>query len=360
MKRLLLPLLLLPLLTAAAPQAPVTAADAQWNAGTYAVSWSTARPGAPVDVFVAADPLAAPSAMRKLADNDTDGAESFREPLGPGVRPYFYVRADRAAAGVRVATRVVPLAGASNFRDLGGYPTENGRRVKWGQVFRSNALAELSAADYQTVDRLGVRLVCDLRAGDERAAQPTRWQGREPVFLTSPKENLDFNVRSLFGDGPPEAAKVRANFIGFYRDMPKAYAAEYKAMFARMAAGETPMLVHCTAGKDRTGVGSALILTALGVPRSIVVADYAMSEKFQQSTMRQQASGGDGKPAPSASLLARLPPEVIQVLMRTEPAYIEAALDSIEREYGSVQGYLTQELGVTPAQVAALRRRYTE
>ena len=359
MKRALLPLLLLPLLAAAAPQAPVTAADVQWNAGTYAVSWTTAKSGTPVDVFVAADPLASPQAMKKLADNDTDGAESFREPLGPGVRPYFFVRADRAAAGVRVATRVVPLAGASNFRDLGGYPTENGRRVKWGQVFRSNALAELSAADYQTVDGLGVRMVCDLRAGDERRALPTRWQGREPVFLTSPKENLDFNVKSLIGEGRPEAAKVRANFIGFYREMPKGYAPEYKAMFARLLAGDTPMLVHCTAGKDRTGVGSALILTALGVPRSVVVTDYALSEKYQQSTMRQQASSDSGKASPSA-MLAQFPPEVLQVLMRTDPAYIEAALDAIEQEYGSVQGYLTKELGVTPAQVAALRQRYTE
>ena len=359
MKPILFPLLALPLLVAAAPQAPVTAADVQWKAGAYDVSW-TAKAGTPVDVYVSADPQAGPAAMKLLADNDTDGAESFRDPLGAGVRPYFYVRADKAASGVRIATRVIPLTGASNFRDIGGYPTTDGHRVKWGQIYRSNALSGLTAADYKTVDGLGVRLVCDLRTDDERLKQPTKWQGRPPEFLNSPKANLDFDVGAFLGDGEPSAAKARAAFIGFYKQTHKAYAPEYKAMFQKLVAGDSPMLVHCTAGKDRTGVGSALILTALGVPRSIVVSDYALSEKYQQSTLRQQAPAADGKPDPTMAMMAKLPPEVLQVLMRTEPAYIEATLDAIDEEYGSVQGYLTKELGVSPADVAALRKRYTE
>ena len=129
-------------------------------------------------------------------------------------------------------------------------------------------------------------------------------------------------------------------------------------MFARLKAGQTPMLVHCTAGKDRTGVGSALILTALGVPRSVVVSDYALSEKYQQSTMRQQAARTQANPATEAFM--KLPPEVIQVLMRTEPAYIEATLDALTAEYGSVEGYLAKELDVSAADIAALRKRYTE
>lgn len=357
MKRIFLPLLALPLLTAAAPPPAVTAADVRYKAGAYEVTWTTAKAGAPVDVYVSADPVALPKAMKPLADNDTDGAESFREPLGPGVRPYFYVKADGAATGVRIATRVIPLTGASNFRDVGGYPTTDGRRVKWGQVFRSNALSDLTAADYKTVDGLGVRMVCDLRTDQERSAQPTKWQGRPPQFLNSPKANLDFDAKSLMGEGTPSAAKVRENFIAFYRQTPKVYAAEYKAMFAKLKAGDTPMLVHCTAGKDRTGVGSALILTALGVPRSIIVSDYAISEKYQQSTMRQQAARADD---PATAAIAKLPPEVLMVLMRTEPAYIEATLDALTAEYGSVEAFLAKELDVSAADIAALRKRYTE
>ena len=357
MKRFILPLIALPLLTAAAPAPAITAADVRYNAGAYEISWTTSQPGAPVDVYVSASPSIAPSAMKKLKDNDLDGAESFRNPLGEGVRPYFYVRADSAPTGVRVATRVIPLSGASNFRDVGGYPTADGHRVKWGQIFRSNALSELTAADYKTVDGLGITLVCDLRTDQERIAQPTKWQGKAPAFLNSPKANLDFDVGALLGDGAPTKAKVRDNFIAFYRETPKVYAAEYKAMFSRLKAGEAPMLVHCTAGKDRTGVGSALILTALGVPRSIVVSDYAMSEKYQQSTMRQQAGRTND---PTAAAMAKIPPEVLAVLMRTEPAYIEATLDALTAEYGSVEGYLAKELGVSASDLAALRKRYTE
>ena len=359
MKRALLPLFALPLLAAAAPPpAAVTAADVRWSAGSYEVSWTTAKPGAPVDVYVSADPDALPKAMKKLADDDTDGAESFRDPLGAGVRPYFYVQAEGAPTGVRIATRVIPLSGASNFRDVGGYPAADGRRVKWGEIFRSNALSGLTAEDYKTVDGLGVRLVCDLRTNQEREAQPTQWQGRPPAFLNSPKANLDFDASALIGEGTPTQAKVRDNFIAFYRQTPKVYAGEYKAMFARLKAGEAPMLVHCTAGKDRTGVASALILTALGVPRSIVVSDYAMSEKYQQSTMRQQAARGANDPTMAA--MAKIPPEVLMVLMRTDPAYIEATLDALSAEYGSVEGYLAKELDVSAADIVALRKRYTE
>lgn len=357
MKRALFALAALPLLTAAAPPAAITTADVQRTGDGYAVTWRTSTAGAPVDVFVSADPAAKPAAMKKLVNDDRDGAETFREPLGPGVRPYFFVQANGAKDGVRVATRVVPLTGASNFRDVGGYPAAGGKRVKWGQIFRSNALSGLTAEDYQTVKGLQIRLVCDLRSGEERAAQPTRWQGQEPAFLTSPKGNLDFNLKSLIGEGKPDAATVRANFISFYKQSPKVYGPEYKAMFRRMIAGETPMLVHCSAGKDRTGVGSALILTALGVPRNIVVSDYALSEKYQQTTLR--SASGD-KPNPAMSQMAQIPPEVMQVLMRTEPAYIEATLDALAAEYGSVEGYLQKELGVTPAEIADLRRRYTE
>jgi protein-tyrosine phosphatase len=357
MKRIFLPLLALPLLTAAAPPPAITAADVRWNAGSYDVTWTTAKPGAPVDVFVSADPLAPRGKMKKLADDDTDGKESFRDPLGAGVRPYFFVQADKAPTGVRIATRVIPLTGASNFRDVGGYPAASGNRVKWGQIFRANALSGLTADDYKTVDSLGIRLVCDLRTDEERLSQPTKWQGKPPAFLNSPKANLDFDAGALLGDGQPTAAKVRENFIAFYRQTPKVYAAEYKAMFTRLKAGETPMIVHCTAGKDRTGVGSALILTALGVPRSVVVSDYAMSEKYQQSTMRQQAARAND---PAMAAMAKLPPEVMQVLMRTEPAYIEATLDALTAEYGSVEAYLDKELDVSAADIAALRKRYTE
>lgn len=347
------------LLAAASAPAPVlTSAQVQRQGGTYELSWSTSRPGAPVDVFVAGRPDAPARELKRLADDDTDGRASFTAPLGEGVRPYFYVRPDAARTGLWTAARVVPLQGAANFRDLGGYATADGRHVKWGLIYRSNSLAGLTADDYRVVRSLGVRLVCDLRTDQERAEEPTRWQGQAPKFLNSPKANLDINMRALFGDGPPTGEVVRANFIKFYAETPKAYAGEYKAMFRRLIEGDAPMLMHCTAGKDRTGVGSALVLTALGVPRPTVVADYAMSAPLLAAA--PPAAAPDLGRSPSTAMLAKLPPDVIQALMGSEPAYIESTLDALTAEYGSVEGFLDKELGVTAADLAALRARYLE
>lgn len=341
----------------------VTEASVVLKDGAYQVTWKTSRPGAPVDLYVAGSPDAPLKAMRKLADNDKDGVASVTAAQAGANRPYFYVVADGDKTGVRTATRVVPLQGAANFRDLGGYSAANGKHVRWGQVFRSNGLSTLTDADYKTVGDLDVRLVCDLRTDQERKTQPTVWRGGKavPVFLNSPKAGLDMDMRALFGNGPPTPQAVRANFIGFYKMMPEVYAGEYKAMFEKLLAGDAPMLVHCSAGKDRTGVASALILTALGVSRATVAADYAMSETLldTESARRAMAAGAKSDD-PNAAMFAKLPPEITRVLMRTEPAYVEAALDAVTEKYGSVEAYLDKVLGVDAKDLAALRARYLE
>lgn len=341
------------LLTGASAPAPqITSAQVEMAGADYAVAWATTKPGAPVDVFVAARPDAPRDELKRLADDDRDGKASFHEPLGEGVRPYFYVRADGAATGLWTAERIVPLEGATNFRDIGGYATADGRHVRWGQIYRSNSLNGLTAADYKIVRGLGVRLVCDLRTDQERVDEPTKWQGPPPEFLNSPKAALETNMRALFGDGPPTGEAVRANFIKFYADMPLAYAGEYKAMFRRLINGEAPMIMHCTAGKDRTGVGSALVLSALGVPRATVVADYAMSAPLLAKSPRELTGAN--------AMFAKLPPDVMQALGASDPAYIESTLSALDARYGSVEGFLNKELGVTPADIATLRRRYLE
>lgn len=352
-----------PAVQARTAPAQVTEASVVLKDGTYQVAWKTSRPGAPVDLYVSGSPSAPLKAMRKLADNDADGAAAVTAAQAGAARPYFYVVADGARTGLRAATRVVPLEGAANFRDLGGYATTGGKHVRWGQVFRSNGLSALTDADYRTVGDLDVRLVCDLRTDQERKTQPTVWRGGKavPVFLNSPKAGLDMDMRALFGNGPPSVEAVRANFIGFYKLMPDAYAEEYRAMFDKLLAGDAPMLVHCSAGKDRTGVASALILTALGVPRATVSADYAMSETLLNTADARRAMAAGAKADdPKAAMFAKLPPEITRVLMRTEPAYVEAALEAIEQKYGSVEAYLDKVLGVDAKDLAALRARYLE
>jgi protein-tyrosine phosphatase len=140
--------------------------------------------------------------------------------------------------------------------------------------------------------------------------------------------------------------------------MPDEYHAEYAAMIHRIAAGELPILVHCTAGKDRTGVAMAVLLSTLGVPRQTVLEDYALTEKLVPAP-----AAAAEKPAPvggaSAALapLAQLPVESRQALWRSDPDYISAALDAIDREYGSVDAYVERGLGVSKSELGALRAK---
>ena len=343
-----------------AETAGVVSANAVYADGAYTVTWTLTRRGA-ADVYAAARPGVPLSATTRVATHGAAGLATMVDPLGPGVRPYFYVVPQGAKTGTWTATRVVPLQGASNFRDLGGYATEDGHRVAWGVLFRSNGLSNLTDGDYRTIDGLGVKSVVDLRTDQERTAQPTQWKGEAPNFYQSPKPGVDSEMRNLFGQGRPEAAKVTAAMIGFYRTMPDAYAEEFRAMFQRLLAGQTPIIVHCTAGKDRTGVASALILSALGVPRATIVADYAMSQDLLYHRAQQQSlPAASAKPDPTQAMMAHLPPDVAKALLASDPAYIEAALDHASAEYGSVDGYLEKRLGVGPGERAALRARYLQ
>jgi protein-tyrosine phosphatase len=150
--------------------------------------------------------------------------------------------------------------------------------------------------------------------------------------------------------------------------MPDEYHDEYAAMFHRIAAGQLPLLVHCTAGKDRTGVATAVLLTTLGVPRQTVVEDYELTGKLvpapaaaaqRAAPVGGAAISGAATPGGSAPLspLAQLPVESREALWRSDPAYISAALDAIEREYGSVDVYLERELGLAKSEVQAIRAK---
>lgn len=341
----------------AAP-AQVTAARVSLDHGQYRLTWSTNLPRIAVDVYAArAEDAPAPQWKLVLRHDIADEA-TIADPFGAPDRPYFYVVPEpRGRQGAWAATRVVPLQGAANFRDLGGYQTADGHHVVWGELFRSNALAALTDQDYRLIDRLHIKLVVDLRTAQERQSAPTRWQGVPPQFVLSPKLALNFNTRALFGPQRPSAARVRATMTAFYQQMPEAYAGEFRIMFRHLLAGDVPMIMHCTAGKDRTGMGSALLLLALGVPRATVVDDYSISGELLYARQASEPAAVK-KRDPLAGMIASLPPDVRQALLASDPAYINAALDSIIARHGSIDAYLQQKLGVGPAERAKLRQLY--
>ena len=342
-----------------AAQAParVVSAEALFAQDSYTVRWTTSRPGAPVRIYVSVDPSASPAHMKLLLAGARQGEAVFRQPVKPGLRPYFLIRT-QTGPGLRTATRVVPLEGVSNFRDLGGYPAADGRHVKWGAIFRSNALADLTPDDFRTVAGLGVQLVCDLRTQGERSNQPTRWPGTAPKVFTSSKAEMSGALTAMLGTGTPTPESARKGLIAFYRQAPDTYAEEYRAVFSRLLQGETPMIVHCTAGKDRTGVAAALILSALGTPRDVIIQDYALSAGLLRAGAERRARSPGYRA--NTAFASRLGPDVMAALNASDPEFIQAALDSAASEYGSVEAYLEQVLKIGPAERAALKARYLE
>jgi protein-tyrosine phosphatase len=248
---------------------------------------------------------------------------------------------------------VIPLYGQSNFRDLGGYTTADGRRVKPGLIFRSGELSNLTPDDYRVLATLRLRTVYDLRTDGERAAAPTVWAAGPVQTLASSKPGSPLAGLSPTGGGALTPAVARTIMLGFYRQMPTAYAPEFKVIFQQLLDDQAPLLLHCTAGKDRSGLASALILTALGVPRAQVVADYELTNRHLDLADLRRAGV-------NSAFLARMPPDVAQVFLAADPAYLQASFQAIDQNYGSIDAYLAQVLSIGPVQKAKLRSLYLQ
>jgi len=257
--------------------------------------------------------------------------------------------------------RTVALNGQRNFRDLGGYRTTDGRRqVRWGMLYRSGTLARLTDQDYATLAPLGISTIVDFRTTAERNAEPTNWRAGEPeVLFKSYGTKGEAALMAVLTAPNSKQVDVRNAMIGFYRQMPEQYADQYGEIFHHLVAYKTPLLFHCTAGKDRTGLAAALILMTLGVSRADAVADYVLTEKA--GDFRATGTGATTSAAndPYAAMRATQA-ELMAPLLRADPAYLDAALDQITKDYGSVQTFVSKRLGVSNAEVAILRARLLE
>ncbi|WP_149194420.1 tyrosine-protein phosphatase [Luteimonas suaedae] len=281
------------------------------------------------------------------------------------VRPYVRIKDDEGRESL-IGERVLPLEGGINFRDLGGYQAGDGRQVRWGRLFRSGAMDTLTDGDYAYLQRLGIKTICDLRRPQERNAAPTQANriGQEVEYLSWDYElkfDGDILKRAFAGGGDPKEAAIRM-MSGFYRTMPKEFAPRYRTAFDALKAGDG-LLFNCSAGKDRTGLLAALVLTTLGVPQDTVIADYAMSQRVPSlQKLRQRSSDptGDKAADPTAAAFAKLPPEAVDALMGTDPVYLHSAFDQIRADYGSIDAYIERELGVSPADRIALQGMYLE
>lgn len=261
------------------------------------------------------------------------------------------------------SARVLDLDGSCNFRDCGGYETRDGARLRWGRLYRSGLMARMTPAATARLGSLGVRAVCDLRRTKERSHHPNPALGPGVrVFEWDIPAELSVGSRLDFA-GWTDAQAAHAAMVRFYGELPYVLQPRLAGTFAAIehAAGEGATIVHCSAGKDRTGVAIALVLESLGVPRETILEDYmltATAVDLRQQLLGRGASGLGLAATPTR--LLQLPPHSLQALLGVHPDYLQASLAAIEARHGSVRRYLQDELGVTTATVGRVQELLLE
>jgi protein-tyrosine phosphatase len=239
--------------------------------------------------------------------------------------------------------RLIALEGAVNFRDLGGYITTDGRRTRWRQLFRADGLGELSEADLEVMRQLGIRTVIDLRSGYEM----------EQSRFNVDAHPVDFHHFPFIDQLPDvEAWDRKPGLLGAqYKEMLDDATAQIIGALEVLAAAEArPAVFHCTAGKDRTGLLSAIVLSLLGVPEDTVVADYALSgEAMERLRAKLILKYPDGK-----DVIAD-----IDEVFSADPSNMVNLFAHLRDRYGSISGYLST-IGASDALVDRLREALLE
>lgn len=257
--------------------------------------------------------------------------------------------------------RVIPLEGGLNFRDLGGYETRDGRRVRWRRLFRSGVMSRLTAADEGCLHSLGIRALCDLRTRRERERETVRWIGENAIRLEWDYDPRHLSLRSAASAPGFSARLAHSAMVEFYRALPSLFAPQYGALFAQLAAGTLPLVFGCSAGKDRTGMAAALILTSLGVAPEDVLLDFTLTDRVADLERfvltRPHGSLGLGE---QQSYLRALSPEVRAPLLRAAPEYLNAAFEQIKRDHGSLEGYLHDQLHLRDDSLTQMRAHLLE
>ncbi|HTV10675.1 MAG TPA: tyrosine-protein phosphatase [Acidimicrobiales bacterium] len=243
--------------------------------------------------------------------------------------------------------RTIPFEGASNFRDLGGYPNARGRRTRWGAVYRSGALHKLTAADSVVFQRLGVQAVFDLRGNTERAQQPDPMPSVHlPVQDELPEHEM---AQLLRAQSASEAEEI---MFGIYLDLLEERAPVFGRLLTELAdRAKLPALFHCAAGKDRAGLASALLLSALEVDRESVLADYELTGEL----IREEFA-----PVRTALTTAGASAGAIDVMLGSPRAPLAGALEEIDRRYGGAKEYLHGPAGLEPSTSSRLQEVLTE
>jgi len=318
--------------------------------GDYHIEWEASHP----DTQVTVEPLTANGEVS--VHYSIGSGRTSLSGLALASRHYFRLRAQHGTE-VLAAERRLGMQGTPNFRDFGGYPAADGRRVKWGFLFRSGQLSSLSDQDMDLLGSLNIDLVCDFRRAEEQSGEPSRLPGNRPPRVASLPIIPGSNAR-FFEEAGSEAVRGRQAMFDFMLEINRDFVEDQTETYARMfreilALEDARFLVHCAAGKDRTGFAAAIILLALGVSREWVMRDYMLTGRFFEphreiDRLRRKYA------------MDHMDTSAILPMLEVHEDYLARALDLIDAKFPSVEAYLADALAVGPEELAQLRARYLE
>ncbi len=324
----------------------------------YLIRWHGSRPGQKVTVYMSDNPdhYYAGVGLGTPILHTTDHEALISNP-DIDVRHYFYLESE-GGEGVILAERQLSLQGTPNFRDMGGYEAQDGRRLKWGKLYRSSKLSSLTDVDINYVRRLGLTLICDFRQVIEQELEPT-FLGDEgshtiaslPVMPGSASSFMESLYKGIIAvdDSAGFMEEINRDFV--ISQMP-----QYAEMFQLLLVGDQQLLIHCASGKDRTGFGAALILDVLGVGEEVIVDDYLLTNSYlpvdkEIERLSKEFTDHSG---------SMVPEEVLRPMLEVRPEYIRACFEEIRKRYESKQHFYESALCLDNSKVAQLKDRYLD
>jgi protein-tyrosine phosphatase len=255
---------------------------------------------------------------------------------------------------------LIRLEGGCNFRQISAHAAHAGRRLRPGKLFRSGVLAYFSDLDHAQLSNLRIRTIVDLRRADERRREPTRWYSQDVLTLAADAESAPASLLRIALRTAQSESKMREAMIDTYRAMPEVLAPQLQLLFESVHRGETPVLIHCAAGKDRTGFAIAVLLEALGVSRASVMQDYLYTNEAVDLEQFVLAHHPVARNPEARSPMRQLSAEVRNALLGAHAEYLQAAFAAVDRDYGCVEGYLEQRLGVDAPKLEQIRSTLLE
>ena len=246
--------------------------------------------------------------------------------------------------------REVKLQGAINFRDIGGYKTKDGKEVKWGKIFRSAEINRLTTSDLEKLASLKIHYVLDFRGPAEVAAGADKIPNTS-IRISLPAGSEEVGDKSKMFKSMSTATVGDSIMLPFYSNI-DAFPKRYKPMFEALLnnSNDSALVYHCTAGKDRTGIATALILYALGVDEQTIKNDYLATNYYRQSdNVRMRKMLMDNY---------HLKEAVVDDVLGVKEIYLIATFDAIQNKYGSVDKFLQSEMGLNKSNLKKLRQKF--